>query len=389
MKKRHIAILAFALLVFGLPMIMWFSWLVTTPKPLSIFIMDKTSYNPRKIQNRAINWVLKQYRFVNIDGRQYRADRDYYGFFPLDNENFEIRDLSGYSRHEIQQLAAKYHLAYYVDSYGVYSNMWPVDRPDVVGAEKLYGGLQWEDILFLEMMHERNKMIIAEFIFLAPPTPQQHRALAEEIMGVKWQGWTGRFFHSLDKDHPDAIIPAWLPALYKAQYGEEWQFSGGGIILIHLDETLLVLEQREHLGRSAPMIRTDIENRRKYGMSDRVNYPGWFDITLPDHPDSEIISWYELDLTEKGEELLQQHGVPAKFPAVIKGNKAGSTFYFAGDFGHNPLKRRFVRLKGARYLELFFADLNDPTDKSLFFLGFYLPMLRKILSDYQHEISSL
>ena len=388
MKKRHIAILALALIFFGLPLIMWISWQATTPKPLSIFIMDKTSYNPQKIRNRAINWVLKQYRFVKVDGRQYDADSDYYGFFPVDNENFEIRDLSAYSRQEIQQLAVKYHMAYYVDSYGVYSNMWPVDRPDVIGAKKLYGGLQWEDILFLEMMHERNKMIIAEFIFLAPPTPPQHRKMAEEIMGVEWQGWTGRFFHSLDKNHPDAIIPAWLPTLYEAQYGEEWQFTNSGIILIHLDETLLVLEQREHLNNSSPAIRTDVANRREYGMSDRISYPGWFDITLPVHPDSEVISWYELDLTEKGEVMLQEYGIPVKFPAVIKGKKGGSTYYFAGDFGHNPLKRRFVMLKGARFLELFFADLNDPTDKSLFFLGFYLPMLRKILNEYQREFTS-
>jgi hypothetical protein len=385
-KKRHKALLVILFFIVGVPFILWLSWLLTTPRPVSVFIMDKSSYSKERINNRALNWVLKHYRFVKPNGKDYDSGLDYYGFFPGEKGNFTIRDLAKLSTVEMQQLAMQYNVAYYVDSYGVYSDEWPIGNMDTLAVSKIYGGLDWEDLLFLEYMLDLDRMVIAEFIFLAPPTQEAQRKKAEEILGVKWQGWTGRFFHTLDPDAPGHIIPSWILTLYQQQYGQSWPYKNAGIILVNHDETLVVLEKANQLRNPLLMIHTDTENQRKYGMSDNIHFSGWFDITFPSSTSSSVLSWYELDLTEQGKELLKKHNIPARFPAVIQNNKAGQVFYLAGDFGYSPIKKRFVRFKGARFAELFLADLNDPTDKSGFFLAYYLPMMKKILRDYQETI---
>jgi hypothetical protein len=383
-KKRHKALLVIIIIIVGGPFLLWLSWLLTTPRPISVFIMDKSSYTEEKINNRALNWVLKHYRFVKPNGKDYDADLDYYGFFPGERGNFVVRDLADMSTLNMQQLAMQYNVAYYVDSYGVYSDEWPIGNKDKTSVTRLYGGLDWEDLLFLEYMLDLDRMVIAEFIFLAPPTQEAQRKKAEEILGVKWQGWTGRFFHTLDPD--DQIIPGWILTLYQQQYNKPWPYKNAGIIMVNLDETLVVLEQSRQLINPLLMLHTDEENQKQYGMADNINFSGWFDITFPASTSSSVLSWYELDLTDEGKELLIRHGIPTRFPAVIQNNKAGSVYYFAGDFGYSPIKKRFIRFKGARFAELFLADLNDPTDKSGFFLAYYLPMIKKILGDYQETI---
>lgn len=348
--------------------------------------MDKTSYTEYNIRHRAINWVLKHYRFVKPNGKDYSPDNDYFGFYPGEEANYTIRDLSGLNPLEISRLSIQYQAAYYVDSYGVYSNMYPEGNTNDGPVEKIYGGLAREDLLFLENMLKADKLIMAEFIFLAPPTQLAERRRAEQMLGIEWQGWTGRFFHSLDKNHPDRFLPGWIPELYEAQYGEPWAFSRAGVVFVHEDQTLVVLEEELHLGNALPHIHTNADMRNKYGVTEKISYPGWFDITLPVSETARALSWYEFDFTPEGEKLLRQHQIPLRFPAVLFDESPKRMYYFAGDFGHNPVSRRFIRLKGAKYAELFLADLTDPTDKSGFFLAYYLPLVKSIIGNYQDEI---
>lgn len=350
--------------------------------------MDKTSYSEEKAKSRAIHWVLRHYKFVKPSGERYDPMKDYYGFFPRSGNSYTIRDLSGKSASDVDKLSTRYHIAYYFDSYGVFSNMWPEDDPDKTPAKKLYGGLDWQDLRFIERMLERNHLVIAEFVFVAPPTDSSRRAKAEELLGMKWSGWTGRFFHDLDVNSPNRILPGWIPSLYEKNNETSWPYTNAGIILVDEKETLLVLEYPDHLATPYPVIMSEAGTRKTFGVSNNIRYPSWFDITFPASRYSEAISWYHLDVTAEGAAILEAHDLPARFPAVIRGTQEQqNAFYFAGDFGHTPTKSRFVRFKGARYAELFLSDLNDPTDKSGFFYGYYLPMMKTILTDYQAEIS--
>jgi hypothetical protein len=387
MKKRHKALLAIVVILAGIPLMLWLSWLLSTPQPVSVFVMDKSSYTPQSINNRSIHWVLNHYRFTRPDGKIYNAGLDYFGFFPLDNTNYEIRDLTGLSPVEIQQMARKHEIAYYADSYGVYSDTWPLSKRDTAAVRKLYGGLDWEDLLFLEYMLELKHLVVAEFIFMAPPTQASLRKKAEDLMGIEWKSWTGRYFHTLDTADPECVVPSWIPVIYEVQYGQPWGFRKSGVVLVSENETLVVLEEATHLGRGALKIVSDAMNQKRYGMGSEVNYSGWFDITFPTSSDARVISWYQLDVTAEGAAILNQFDLPSRFPAVIHNEGDKKMLYLAGDFGHSPIKPRFVKFKGARFAELFLADLNDPTDKSAFFLVYYLPVMRKILSDFHKDLT--
>lgn len=387
MKKRHKALLWVFLLILGIPLLLWLAWLLSTPLPVSVFVMDKSSYEKETIKNRSIHWVLNHYRFTKHNGKIYNASLDYYGFFPLDNTRYEIRDLTGMSPVELQQMALEHEVAYYADSYGVYSDTWPLSKRDTSAVKKLYGGLDWEDLLFLEYMLELNHLVVAEFTFMAPPTLVALRRKAEELLGVEWKSWTGRYFNTLDTDDPENVVPAWIPQLYEQQYGQPWGFRKSGVVLIHEDETIVVLEESIHLNSATLKIVSDAMSQKEYGMGSEVNYSGWFDITFPTSFTARVVSWYQLDVTREGAEILSQFELPARFPAVIHNEGDKNMVYLAGDFGDSPIKPRFVQFKGARYAELFLADLNDPTDKSGFFLVYYLPVMRKILSDFHKNLT--
>ncbi len=363
-------------------MVLWISWVLSPQRPMAVFIMDKSSFSDERQKNRAINWVLTHYKFVKEDGQgYYDARKDYLGFFPGDDARYETDDLSGKSPEELEELAKGYHMAYYADSYGVHSDVWPEIIPSTLPAHQIYGGLEQEDVWFLEHMLQQDKLVVAEFIFLSPPTSEAIRAQAEEIFGMQWQKWTGKFFHTFNPEI-ERSVPPWVPVLYESQYDERWNPEGSGMIFVHEDGTLVVLQHGKHLNKANPHIHSSRDIRNEYGMSRSIPYPGWFDIIMPDGGEEEVLSWLEPDLTPEGKMLLSRHGIPHRFPALIRRSDPGLFYYFAGDFAHSPLKRRFVRAKGSRYAELFFSDLTDLTDKSAYFYAFYLPVMKNVMREY-------
>jgi len=346
--------------------------------------MDKSSYSAEKANTRAVNWVLNHYRFVKTNGKRYNPVEDYFGFIPQKDGSYNINDLQGKSDYDIARLSVNYHAAYFTDNYGVYSDSWPEERPGDFPVTKIYGGIHHEDLSFLEHMIQRNKLVISEFSFLGP---DELKGQAEKILGVEWQGWRGKFFHTFNPSE-EKSVPPWVPVLYKNQNGNPWPVDQQGIIFVNQEEKLVVLEYPKHLRKPYPVIMTERPQRRQYGVSNRIPYPGWFDITLPANGKQEVLSWFDLDLTTQGRILLESHGIPTRFPAVISQNQEANMYYFSGDFGYSPIRYRFVNFKGSRYAELFLSDLTDPTDKNGFFYAYYLPLMKNILRDYHDNILS-
>lgn len=388
MKKRHKALVALFAVLLGIPLIMWMLWSFSSSRPMALFIMDKTSHTKEQISNRSIHWFLKHYRFVKPNGRHYDASLDYYGFFPQVGNRFSTSDLSRFSLFDIQRHTLQYQAAYYVDVYGVREDDGFVAQGTTTKKGHLYGGLSRQDLHFLEAMQRMDRLVIAEFSFLGEPTPRLLRLEAEKLFGIKWRGWIGRYFHTLEKNHPDEILPDWVPAVYESQNRIPWEFTSAGIVLVHENGQLVVLAEDIHLNSPLPVITTSSDISKQYAVNDRLDYPGWFEITFPDIPEIEILSWFELDVSPFGEELLRTNDIPARFPAVMGNTSTGRMFYFSADFSQNPISTRFVRFRGAKFLELFLADLNDPTDKTGFFLTYYFPLLRTIFRNYHKELSS-
>jgi hypothetical protein len=387
-KKRHKTLLSLLLIIIGLPVFLWLSWLLTSPKPLKVFVMDKTAFTSEDAGNKAFTWVKKHHRYIKNDGRDYSPADDYYGFIRNNENGYQIRDLQNLNPPQIQQLAFSHDLAYYIDSYGIYSDLWPDNEQDTL-VRKLYGGIGQEDLLMWEYLLAMDKTLIAENIF-TPLNDNSIRSKAEEIAGLKWTGWTGRYFQTLNLNMTHNVIPSWMPLLYKNQYNHDWNFTNAGVVFVHEEGQIVVLEQNVDLKIPYPHIRMEKKYPEKYGIGDMLSYPGWFEVVEPISESTQVIAWYELELTAEGRKSLREFNLNGKFPAVSKNTARGRVYYFAGDFSFYPPGKRFICFKGGSILELLLSDLNDPTNKDVFFLSFYLPLMKKLLKDeYQQRVVSI
>lgn len=386
MRKRYKVLIILAVLFIGIPTLLWIAWSLTTPRPVSVFIMDKTSFSDKRITSRSVNWVLTHRKFVKPDGELYYPRADYYGFFPREEGRYYVRDLARLSSDQLDQMVQKYDMAYYADCYGVFSDSWPGDHEGDIPASLIYGGLDESDLLFMERMLKEKKPVIAEYVLFAPPTSLSLRHKAEDLLGIRWEGWTGRFFVDFRKDGD--VLPAWVPALYQIQTGRQWNYTERGVVMVHEDGRIAVLEYPRHLQSPTPVLVAEDHFIKAYGVEPRVDYPGWVDVSFPRSAANKVGAWFELQTTTEGNAILRAAGIPSRFPAVIWQKEPYHQYYFGGDFSFSQVPRRFVRMKGAKYVELFLADLTDPTDKSAFFFGFYLPMMTQILKEVQETHQS-
>ena len=371
-------------IVIGIPLLLWTSWLLTTPRQLSIITVNKSVIDPQALANQGYNWALTHRKYVNADGLLYEPARDYWGFQPLDGNNFRIRDFSNLPPGSIGSVIEETDFVFFLDNYGVYSHDWYRTDYETMPYYMLYGGLDYNDVTFIRDMLRRQKTVLAEFNFFGEPTPEPIRKQAEQLLHIQWQGWTGRFIQSL-KPTDTQYLPSWLIRLYREQNQGRWDYTENGIALIHEDNTVVVLEYPTHLTEPAPNVLTDVEGRNRFGLPRKVAFPGWFDITEPTSSHPTVISWYELPVNEAGEALLRRHNIPRRFPAVIESAIQGRFFYFSGDFGKTEVPRRFSKFKGARYAELFLTDLRDPTNRKGFFFAYYLPLITNIMKETWEE----
>lgn len=405
MSRKRIILLTI-LLILLTPFWMWLAWLLSEPRPLNVFILDKTVLTRSCDEHRSLNWVLINEKFVKPDGGLYVTDQDYYGFFPLDYEQYTIKDLQKYTREQLTALSERYDALYYTDIYGIYYNDWYADRTDTTAGQDerilnifrnlfgkkaslersplIYGGLHREDYELLEMMKEKNKLVMAEFNLLASPSSGNLRQKVEKLFNIRWAKWTGRYFTSLDTNK-NKELPNWVIDLYTQQHNNTWPFKNSGIVLVHEDETIAILEDGTHLEEEVPYIHSFAEAQEEYSIPDKVIYPFWFDITYAAGKD--ILSYYEIGTNAKGDSILRRHGIPKRFPAAIAHKGDYRFYYFAGDFCDNPIQINYMaRLKGIKGLRYMMYDKSDKSDRNRFFWLYYNRITSKALNDYYEEV---
>lgn len=388
MKKRHKYLAIILIITLSPPIFLHLWWKFSPSRPMSVFIMDKSVATPETAKQRSINWILNHFKFVKKDLTPYDPLKDYYGFFPLSDTRYQIRDLSNKTRNDIENLADQYDMAYFANSYGVYSADFYTDNQNTQNETgMLYGGISDHDLIFIEQMIKQGKPVIAQYVFFSPPTKPGLRSKAESLFDIRWKNWSGKFYQNFDitKDPP---LPSWVVKAYENQYNQPWNFENNGIILLSESGEMVVLEYPYHLKTPVALIITEKNHRKTYGMSNRIPYPGWFDLTEPRNSQQEIISWFELDVIPEGQKILDNHDLPSRFPATIADMKENKKLYLAGDFGHSNLSQRFLQIKGARYHELFLADLNDFTETRGVYFAYYLPLMKTVLNDYFEKIKN-
>jgi len=359
----------------------WLMWLNTPEKVLRVAIIDKTVATPERLEHRCFNWILTHNKYVKSNKQTYSTNDDYFGFFPLEpleNERYKIKDFEAYNSDEIKKISDTLDMIYITDTYGVYYNEWYKDSLKSGNITPIYGGMSENEMLLLEEMKASNKLILCEFNLLEPPTKDTVRKRFEKAFDLEWSKWTGRNFPSLDSANNEDL-PPWLVKLYMQQNRNKWPFKNSGIVFVHTDNTIVVLENKTHLKLDVPVIKTNRKNCARFGVTDSIIYPFWFDIIIP-HKSYNIVSNMQIITNSKGDSILKSHNIPNTFPATIEHLADYRFYYFAGDYTDNPMPYETRFFKGIKFFDFMFYD-DKITSRTKFFWKYYLPLLETILDE--------
>ena len=229
-------------------------------------------------------------------------------------------------------------------------------------------------------MIDKNKMIIAEYNFLAPPTIGLVRKKTEDMLGIRWTNWTGSYIRNLDPAKSKDLAE-WIVDIYKKRHNGEWPFNGSGIVLVNeLGQQVVVLEEGKHLDAPVPEIQTTEFGMEQYELPETVHYPGWFDIMDP--VSNNIVAEYKIQITIEGKAVLDEFELPSRFPAVIQSSGNSPFIYLAGNYSDHPVRVWNAKLKGIRTFKKI-CTTGKEHSSSKFYWTFYVPLISQVLTDYQ------
>jgi hypothetical protein len=245
----------------------------------------------------------------------------------------------------------------------------------------IYGGLHTNDYQLLEKMNRQKKLIIAEYNTIALPTSAEVRMKMENLFELKFSGWIGKSFKSLNHIvNPE--IPSWIVTKYAEFTGEEYEFPDvAGIILIHESGEMLILQDGVHLDLKVPSINTQISHRNSLDLPDFMNYPFWFDI-IHSTEEENIVATYKIHTNTLGDSILASFDLSNKFPAIVGNGEDGTRYYFCGDFANNPVQDALAYFKGISMVSSLFYNNLDVSDRKRFFWTYYHPLMTNIISNY-------
>lgn len=383
MKKKIINTVLSLFLLF--PVILFLIWFFKPSKNTNILILDKTVLSAKGLEHNAFVWLLSHHKYVKPNGVLYNVALDYLGFFPLEQKQYIIKDFSNFSEKQIDSVANNVDMTYFTDTYGVYYSDWYAQSDTLSEySEKLYGGLEMNDVLFLKKMMERKKLILTEFNLFAAPTSGAVRLEAEKLLGIKWGGWTGRYYNNLDT-LKNKELPKWVVRLYKEQHHNSWPFTKSGIVFVSSSEKIAILEEGTHLSIAVPVVKSFDYTISKFSVPKAINYPYWFDITISTDTTNRVLSYYHINTNERGDSILHNNNIPKIFPAAYENIKDSPYYYFCGDFTDSPIDNTSFRFEWIQYLKLFVITEQDINDRRPFFWRYYYPMTSKILKDYLNK----
>ncbi|MGY5354120.1 hypothetical protein [Wenyingzhuangia sp. IMCC45467] len=379
MKNKKTYIIGATILL--IPFWMWLFWFFTPKTLLLGSIIDKTVLTTDGQEHISLTWMLNHKKLTKTTHNLYDVKHDYFGFFPKEDEKFRTKGLERFTEEQLQKLSEDVDFTYFTDTYGIYNNEWYTKDSTKIRYGKLYGGLSEQDLEFLTYMKEKKKLILAEFNTIASPTSLANRRGFEELFGMQWTGWTGRYFDSFDTIK-NLELPKWLVKNYEKNHKEGWNFKKSGIAFVNNNGGVVVLEDSLDLNEEIPYIHSTKKGQDRFGLPKKIKYSFWFDIIKIDRNVNEIISGYQLEVNQNGAKKLKDNNIPKNFPAVIRHNKGGYRFYYmSGDFSDNPISISSSYFKGIHYFKWLFYDLSNPMERKSFFWEFYYPLMDHIFDE--------
>lgn len=351
-------------------------WILKDKKVFSVYILDKTVTQTDRNEHKSFTWILNQNKYVLPGNRHYSHKTDYFGFFPIDLQNGEF-DFKSIRINEIDQFAATSDMVFYADCFGVHAQGWSNEKLKSERTyQRIYGGLNQNDFLLLKEMLDQGKPAIVEYNLFSSPTNALVRTKTEELLSFAWSGWSGRYYSNFDVNADDGP-PVWMKNLYESQHHGAWPESESGIVLVHNDELIEILRLGAELNSAIPTIESNQQAIERFGVAQNVKFEQWFEFIDP--TDNVVHSHFQLDVTPRGKEVLEQLGLTEHLPAVIEG-KGLNYFYFCGNFSENPSVMWTSKLAGGQWINLFFSRFQNP-NKAKFFYGYYTPIIQTVLRE--------
>lgn len=346
------------------------AWRLRPDRPLDVVAIDKTVPLPDYREHLGLYWLLAHRHIVRPEGGLYRKEWDYYGYRPVPPDEYQLRALP-------DDLGAP-DLIWVVDTYGVYAE--DIDpRYAYLGrhSRKVHGGATAREAAAIARAWRPGGTLVMEFNAFATPTEDAPRRALEKLAGVRWTGWTGRYFPDLADE---GEVPVWLRATFEKRDEKPWSYAGPGYAFVHVDGRLLVLREPDDVTPELPRVRFTPAALKEYGPDDDVPYAYWFDVVEP-AKGTEVLARHRLVPTARGRRYFEAAGLPAEFPAVVRRRAGGKTsWYFAGDFSDVGRAPETFRLAGT---EGFFRTFAwwPAFDPQTFYWKVYVPLVGRILED--------
>lgn len=352
--KWNKSIVFFILIIFfiGLLTSPFWLWKLKGTKELNVLIMDKTVPDSSYREHEGLVWILNNQKYVKSTNDSYIKQKDYVGFKPDANKNVRVSTLP--------EDLSKYEVIYFTDQYGVYEEEYFGMNNLGERSDKIYGGLELEDIAKVEkaLFQNNNKTLIAEFNTFASPTSDEAREKITNLLHVSWSGWIGRYFSDMDSTE----VPIWVKENYERIYKKKWAFKDFGMVLINKDDHVVVLSGDELLQKKMLFSTTD-KGEKIFGESITSEYGYWFDIVEAKEM-NDVLATYTFPVNKKGKAIITEYGLPSQFPAIIQNSNQQYTQNYINKQGKQSNYGAYLQdLRKAHNMPVLIAEFGVPSSR--------------------------
>ena len=341
-------------------------WDLQAPRPIEVVIVDKTVPFQNYREHENFVWLLHNWKMPDRSGRFAHSATDYVGFDPTNKVGHDLRaeDLGSAD------------VLFVADTYGVYVGDYEVPG-DVAALERsplIYGGFTSTEADAVKRFAARGGLVIGEFNTFASPTADEPRQILEQVHGLKWTKWVGRYWPDLqDKNE----VPPWLGEVYERLYGRPFDIQGAAFVFVRDDAEMVILRRDVHLeSEILTLHRTDAAPELT-GLPQSGAF--WYWLDLLEARGAEVIYEYRLDVTPEGRRALETAGLPERFPAVLRHGPKKNVWYLAGDFVDTPVELGPARRWGLLTLRRWRSAIIGGGSGEQLMWGWYAPLLEKIL----------
>ncbi|WP_336783751.1 hypothetical protein [Paenibacillus illinoisensis] len=346
----------------------WIWWQSQAPVLLNIMIIDKTNANAPSPGYKGLVWLLNQQKIVQKTGERYVYDEN--------EEEVNLLEHASPITKKLPDEVTETDLIYLASSKT--SAAPPVNfRTKKVEED---AGLTVYDVLKIREAASRGVAVVAEYSTQSLWTSDNVREQLHPILGLKSSGWRGKYISNLQSR---VQVPEQVRMDYERIAGQAWPYSGKGILLVHEDGRVIVLRGGKDVGAAEIKLSFTEKGRQWSGIQQEFQYTSWFDVVVPDSPES-ILARYKMSLTQEGRQKLINAGIPGDFPAILRNDGDYQSYYMTGSFGEMEHYSFWRRIKGWDVIREWLTP-NRKEIPDMFYWKVYVPVMKQILKEVQAE----